>query len=67
MPETGQCSRRLTKSCGEVNGKHHTLGMVYSFFLIRMYVSFRQEVSKGGFPTSRVYLHVYRQKGVSFA
>lgn len=41
--------------------------MVYSFFLIRMYVSFRQEVSKGGFPTRRVYLGISRQKGVSFA
>lgn len=43
------------------------MGMVYSFFLIRMYVSFRQEVSKGGFPTRRVYLGIPRQKGVSFA
>lgn len=49
-----------------LHGKWHTLGMVYSFFLIRMYVSFRQEVSKGGFPTSRVYLGIPRQKGVSF-
>lgn len=41
--------------------------MVYSFFLIRMYVSFRQEVSKGGFPTRRVYLGIPREKSVSFA
>ena len=70
-PGTGWRGRRLTENCCEVNGsthgKHHTLGIVYSFFLIRMYVSFRQEVSKGGFPTSRVYLRVHRQKGVSFA
>lgn len=31
-------------------------GMWYSFFLILMYVSFRQVVSNGGFPTSRVNL-----------
>lgn len=33
-----------------------TLGMVYSFFLMRTYVSFRHDVSNGGFPTSSVYL-----------
>lgn len=30
--------------------------MVYSFFLMRTYVSFRHDVSNGGFPTSSVYL-----------
>lgn len=36
--------------------KEPTVGMVYALFLIRIYVSFKQEVSKGGFPTRRVYL-----------
>ena len=31
-------------------------GMWYSFFLIFIYVSLRQDVSKGGFPTNSVYL-----------
>jgi len=31
-------------------------GIWYSFFLMRVYVSFKQEVSNGGLPTSNVYL-----------
>lgn len=31
-------------------------GIWYSFFLMREYVSLRQEVSKGGLPTKSVYL-----------
>lgn len=38
-----------------------TLGMVYSFFLMRTYVSFRHDVSNGGFPTSSVYLQTETQ------
>lgn len=62
--------QRGDRNCSKASGKlspepsptkQHTLGIVYSFFLMRMYVSFRQEVSKGGLPTSRVYLCVYRE------
>jgi hypothetical protein len=35
-------------------------GMWYSFFLMREYVSFKQEVSKGGLPTRSVYLHAQK-------
>lgn len=31
-------------------------GMWYSFFLMRVYVSFKHDVSNGGLPTSNVYL-----------
>lgn len=63
MPETGwyNNSCKMNRSTHE---KYSTLGIVYSFFLIRMYVSLRQEVSKGGFPTSRVYLQVCRHRSV---
>jgi len=35
---------------------HTREGIVYSFFLIRVYVSLRLDVSNGGLPTSSVYL-----------
>ena len=33
-------------------------GMWYSFFLILVYVSFRLDVSNGGFPTNNVNLEI---------
>lgn len=43
---------------------HLTQGMVQLFFLMRLQVSFKQEVSNGGLPTNKVYLREQTQAGV---
>lgn len=43
-------------------GRETLEGMAYSLLRIRRYVSFKQLVSKGGRPTSKVYLYTGEMK-----